>query len=138
MRELEPLLGIRRTRVPLVALAAGVLGCMVAFVVIAFTNGYDNPLDVGGRPLQSWPADVPIAFETTVLFAALSIFAVTLLRSGLPRLHAPLFGTDGFQRVSDNRYWLGVDEREQGAEVFARACAHLGAEPARLPHVEAP
>ena len=106
--ELEKLI-TARTRIPWVSLAAGLFGALFAYSLIWFCNAYDYPLDVGGRPLNSIPADVPIMFETAVLFSALATFFVLLLRSGLPRLAHPLFEVEGFERVSVDRYWIGVD-----------------------------
>lgn len=125
VKELEPLLLLKRSRVPQVAAAAAIAGIAVAFAILHFTNAVDYPLDVGGRPLDSLPADVPILFETAVLFAALATFFALLVRSGLPQLHRPVFELTGFERVSDDAFFVGIDENELGASTFERACAEL-------------
>jgi hypothetical protein len=109
MPALEELLGIRRTRIPRLVLASAALGCATAFLILWATNTYDYPLDVGGRPLLSLPADVPIMFETTVLFGSLAAFFGVLLASGLPRLYRPVFEVPGIQTASLDRFWLAVD-----------------------------
>ncbi|MEO8878152.1 MAG: DUF3341 domain-containing protein, partial [Polyangiaceae bacterium] len=126
--ELEPLLAIQRTRIPVLAFLAAAFGTLLAYAIIWYCNAYSYPLDVGGRPYDSLPADVPIMFETAILFASLAIFVATLVRSGLPRLHSPVFEIPGFERVSIDAYWIGVDDTELGAEAFERALTVLGRE----------
>lgn len=107
--ELEGALGVRRSRLPLLVLGAGLAGAALAFLVIWWTNARDYPIDVGGRPLDSLPTDVPIMFELMVLSAALAAFGSALVLSGLPRLHHPLFEVEGFERTSVDRFWILVE-----------------------------
>ena len=135
--ELDEKLDIPRTRIPRAVLAASVLGCALAFAIIWFTNASDYPLDVGGRPLDSIPADIPIMFETTVLFGSLTAFLLALVASGLPRLHHPVFEVEGFESASLDRFWLGIDQpepvddsvRSRMLELGARAVRSMGARP---------
>jgi hypothetical protein len=123
--ELEALLRRPRSRIPYCALAAGIFGLCFAYFVIWYCNAYDYPLDIGGRPLDSIPADIPIMFETAVLFAGLTTFSLVILRSGLPRLSHPLFSIDGFDRVSSDRYWLGIDTRDHDEKSVDAALAEI-------------
>lgn len=125
IEELEPVLEIRRSRIPVVGAIFAVTGLVTAYGIIWFCNAYDYPLNVGGRPFNSLPADVPILFETAVLFASLSIFVAMLARSGLPRLHKDVFEIEGFERTSVDRFWIGIDEAELGGEAFGRALAEI-------------
>lgn len=68
----------------------------------------DFPLNVGGRPLHSWPAFIPITFELTVLTTALVGVVAFLWIAGLPRLDHPLFGDPRFRRASEDRFFLCV------------------------------
>ena len=87
----------------------------------------DYRLDVGARPFDSIPSDVPIMFETTVLLAGLTAFFGALLLSGLPRLHHPVFELEGFERTTIDRFWIAVGEPgERGVELRAELEA-LGA-----------
>jgi Protein of unknown function (DUF3341) len=106
--ELEEALAIPRSRIPRAVFVAAAFGCALAFAILWFTNAYDYPLDVGGRPLNSIPADIPIMFETTVLLGSLTAFALALVGSGLPRLHHPAFEVPGFESASIDRFWLAV------------------------------
>jgi hypothetical protein len=110
--EVEETLGIRRSFVRAVVLVLGLTGVLVAFLIQWFTNAFDYPLDVGGRPLASLPADVPICFETGVLFAALGAFFGTWALCRLPRLHGPLSEVEGFERASIDRFFVGVDSSD--------------------------
>jgi len=69
----------------------------------------DLPLDIGGRPLHSAPAFIPITFEMTVLCAAATALLSALVLGGLPRLWHPVFEVDGFERATIDRFWLAVD-----------------------------
>lgn len=123
--ELESILRIRKTKIPYIVFAAGATGAVVAYLILWWTNAVDYPLDVGGRPLNSVPAHVPIMFETTVLFAACASFAAALVLSGLPRLHHPVFEQEGFERTTIDRFWLTIGRRDAVAEI-ASPGAHAG------------
>jgi hypothetical protein len=110
--ELEDLLGLTRTRIPWVALAAGLSGAAGAYALQWFCNAYDYPLAVGGRPLHSGLAFVPITFETTILGAALATFIAFFARARLPEPWAPIFDVPGFDRASVDRFFLGIDARD--------------------------
>jgi hypothetical protein len=129
---IEPL-GVARTPIPRFVFGAGVAGALFALAVIWWTNAIDYPLDVGGRPLSSWPADVPIVFETTVLFAAITGFALVFLLSGLPRLYDPIMTVEGFERTSLDRFWIAIDDPASAddAELSGRLTA-LGAVALRI------
>jgi len=69
----------------------------------------DYPLDVGGRPLHSAPAFIPITFEMAVLFGSLAALISAIVLGGLPRLWHPVFDIDGFERATIDRFWLAVE-----------------------------
>jgi hypothetical protein len=119
--ELFPVLRLRDNRVLWLGLFGGLFGCALAFGMQLFTN-YDYPINVGGRPLYALSAFAVIAFELTVLFAALTPAIGMLALNGLPRLHHPVFGARAFPRASKDRFFLCVlatdarfDDRETRA-----------------------
>ena len=120
--------------VPYIMLAFGLFGGTFAYILQWWCNGKDFPINVGARPLHSAPSQIPITFETTVLFASLAGFFVALGFSGLPRLYHPIFRVEGFERASVDRFWLGVDGadphyREEVADDLLRLgalrCEHM-------------
>jgi hypothetical protein len=67
------------------------------------------PLNVGGRPLNSWPLFIPVTFESAILCAALSGIFGMLVLNGLPCLYHPVFGVAGFERVTSDRFFLCIE-----------------------------
>ena len=87
--------------VPWLMLVAGLLGAGFGYAVQWWCNANDYPLNVGGRPLNSAPAFIPITFESGVLAASVTGFFAMLVVCGLPRLVHPVFTVDGFERAFD-------------------------------------
>jgi hypothetical protein len=75
-------------------------------------NAHNYPINVGGRPLNSAPAFIPITFESAVLAASLVGFFAMLALCGLPRLSHPVFEIAGFDRASVDRFWVGIDDSD--------------------------
>jgi hypothetical protein len=107
VHELFPVLRLRDHRVLWLGLFGGLFGFAVAFGMQLFTN-FDYPINVGGRPLYALSAFAVVAFELTVLFAALTPAFGMLALNGLPRLHHPVFGAKAFLRASKDRFFLCV------------------------------
>jgi hypothetical protein len=99
-------LGFEHTRVPLVVLIGGITGAAVAYGMQYYSAVWDYPLNIGGRPLHSWPSFIPITFELTVLFAAFAAVFGMLLMNGLPKPYHPVFNAPGFKLASQTRFFL--------------------------------
>jgi hypothetical protein len=95
-----------------IMLVAGLVGGAAGYLVQWWVHVRAFPIDVGGRPLHSAPAFIPITFESAVLASAVTGFFAMLWLARLPRLHHPVFEVDGFERASVDRFWLGVDETD--------------------------
>ena len=111
--ELDRILQLRDRRVLWLGLFGGILGFCLALAMQLYTN-WDYPINVGGRPLYPLPAFMVVAFELTVLFAALTPAFGMLWLNGLPRLNHPVFAAKQFARASKDRFFLCVlasDER---------------------------
>jgi hypothetical protein len=116
------------TPVPAIMLVAGLSGGALGYLVQWWCAAIDFPINVGGRPLNSAPAFIPITFESAVLFASVAGFVALLVLSRLPRLYHPVFELDGFDRASVDRFWIAIDEAD---DVYSRdvrdELARLGA-----------
>jgi len=129
MHELTEALGIRPTRLPFVVLGGGILGCAAALGMMWFSATVHYPLNVGGRPLASWPMFIPITFELTVLFAALSAVLGMLGMNGLPQPYHPVFNAPRFALASRDRFFLCIEavDPKFDQEKTSRFLATLGA-----------
>jgi len=99
-------LGVRPSRVPLAVLVGGIVGGAGGYFLQWYAAVVSYPLNIGGRPLHSWPAFIPVTFELTVLFAAITAFVAMLVGSGLPKLRHPMFDAPRFDLATRNRFFL--------------------------------
>ena len=120
---LDGAMGIKPTILPVMVFFAGMTGTLAAFVLQAFTNAADfsiwalvwvtgYPYLISGKPLISMPAFIPVMFEVTILFAALTTVFGMFTMNGLPRLHHPLFNSDRFRKVTDDRFFVVIEARD--------------------------
>jgi ActD protein len=102
----------KRNRIALLVLCAGILGGCSAYFMEWFASVISYPINVGGRPLHSWPAFIPITFELTVLGASLTAFFFSLGLSGLPQPYHPMFNLPEFERASQDRFFLCIEAED--------------------------
>jgi hypothetical protein len=109
IEELDEALDLRRTRLPLLVLLGGIAGGIGGFMLQAWASAVAYPMNVGGRPLISWPQFIPVTFETTVLGAALTAFFGMWTLNKLPQPYHPVFNVDAFARASTDRFFLVIE-----------------------------
>jgi hypothetical protein len=103
---LEEVVGLERNWVAPICLLGGILGGAGTYFLQYYSAVINYPINVGGRPLNSWPSFIPPTFELTILGAAIAALVTMLVQSGLPRLHHPLFDVEEFESASRNRFFL--------------------------------
>ena len=102
-------LGHEMTLVPLFTLLGGIAGGIGGYFMEWYSMGHLYPLNVGGRPLNSWPNFIPVTFELTVLIAALSALISMIVMNKLPQPHHPVFNVPEFRRASIDRFFLCIE-----------------------------
>ena len=112
IEELHTALGAPPTRLPLMVLLGGLFGCLGGYGLQYWVSVIAYPVNVGGRPLHSWPAFIPVTFECTILAAALSAVIGMLALNGLPLPYHPVFNVRRFALASRNRFFLCIEAKD--------------------------
>jgi len=106
---LDAAMGIKPTKLPFLVFGAGLTGCAAGIGLQWFTNVYDYPFLISGKPIFSLPANIPVAFEMTILFSAISALVGMLAFNGLPQLSHPLHGSRLMKRATDDSFLISIE-----------------------------
>jgi len=108
VEELSEAIGFHKNGVALVCLVGGLLGCTGAFTLQWWINTISYPINIAGRPLNSWPSFIIVTFEMTILFSGLSAVFGMLALNGLPMPYHPVFNVPRFEFASKDRFFIVI------------------------------
>ncbi len=135
IEELHHALGHHGSALPWLVLAGGIVGGLGGFFLQFWVSTTAYPLNVGGRPYNSWPAFVPVAFECTILLAAITAVFGMLALNGLPMPHHPVFNVRRFALASRDRYFLCIESKDPKFDAAATAAFLWTLEPTHVAEV---
>ena len=113
IEQLHHAMGSPYSKLPLIVLLGGIVGCLAGFLLQYWVSVFAYPVNVGGRPLNSWPAFIPVTFECTILVASLSAVLGMLGLNGLPMPYHPVFNVERFALASRSRFFLVIESRDK-------------------------
>lgn len=119
-------LGLPRSRLRTIMLLAGLAAAAFTYALCWYSAVVDYPLDAGGRPLHSWQTFLVLSFEAAILAASIAGFVGLFVASGLPRLHDRVFAALGFDRASQDRFFLSVADPQADEDRLAALLDGLG------------
>ncbi len=109
IEDLSDALHLHKNKLPLIVLAGGIMGLLTGYLMQYYVTVWQFPINIGGRPLHSWPSYIVITFEMTILFAAGSAVLGLLALCGLPMPYHPVFNAPRFALASRNRFFLCIE-----------------------------
>ena len=112
VEEAAEAIGFHTNRVPLLCLVGGLMGLAAMFSFETWVSVIAYPLNIGGRPLYSWPAFIVPAYEWTILWAGLSAAFGMVALNHMPTLYHPLFNAPNFSHASADRFFLCIETKD--------------------------
>lgn len=110
---IDEAMGIKRTILPLIVFGGGCTGLLGGVLLQWWMNAYNWPWNIAGKPSWSIPANVPIAFEATILFSVLTTFFGMWILNKLPQVWHPYFRSDRFAKVTDDAFIIGIEAKDR-------------------------
>jgi len=115
---LDAAMGIKPTKLPFLVFGAGLTGCTAGIALQWFTNAFDYPFLISGKPIFSLPANIPVAFELTILFSAITALVGMLAFNGLPQLSHPLHSSRLMKRATDDKFLISIEAADPNFDLI--------------------
>ena len=128
-------LHLRPRGIAAACLVGAVAGALLGYFMQWYAAVVSYPIDIGGRPLHSWPMFVPVSFSLSVLFGAIAAVVAMLWRAGLPQLYHPLFNAPDFDLATRNRFFLCLRSDDPAFEAGGARALLDGLRPMRISEV---
>jgi hypothetical protein len=112
IEELSDVLHLHRNKLPLIVLTGGLIGGLTGYLLQYFVTVIYFPINIGGRPLHSWPSYIIITFELTILFASIAAVVGLMALCGLPMPYHPTFNAPRFAMASNDRFFLCIESAD--------------------------
>jgi hypothetical protein len=109
---MDEAMGLRKSPVGWFTFLGGATGFTCGMLMIWWMNAYDYPIAVGGKPLFSPIFSFPVAYELTILLGAFGSLGGMMILNRLPRLHHPLFKSERFARVTNDKFFIAIEARD--------------------------
>ncbi len=131
---LNDAMGIYSTKLAWIVLGGGTAGCVGGVLLQWWTNAFDYPFLISGKPIWSIPANIPVAFELTILLASIAAFVGMLALNGLPRFNHPLLRNERFRRATVDRFFISIEASDpkfdpERTAAFLRSLGGVNVEP---------
>ena len=124
-----------KTILPWLIFGGGLGGGLGGFAMMTFASAVHYPLNIAGKPLVSWPSFMPITFELTVLLASATAVFGMLFLNGLPQPYNPVFNVPGFERASQDRFFLCIEAKDPNFDLVETSRFLEGLEPKTITEV---
>ncbi len=112
IEEVSEALELHHSPLPMLVLGGGILGAIVGYGLQYWASVIEYPMNIGGRPLNSWPAFIPPTFETTILFAAGTAVLGMLALNGLPEPYHPVFNVPSFVLATRDKFFICIESTD--------------------------
>jgi len=109
---LDDAMGLKRTKLPYISTVMGLTGTSLAFLMQWYMNAVDYRYIISGKPFASWPAFIPVAFELTILFAAVGTILGMFGFNQLPTFYHSLFNSKRFEKVTDDKFFISIEAED--------------------------
>ncbi len=128
-------IGFEHNAVALVVLICGIIGACTGYLLQYWCDAVTYPLNIGGRPYNSWPSFIVITFELTILFGGISALLGMLALNGLPMPYHPVFNVPRFSSASKDRFFLIVFSSDKQYDASATRRFLEGLQPRSISEV---